>query len=202
VRPLLSSVVLVLLIALVPVLGAALPPQVSPGTAVVDGQYMEWNLSADFFANMYRAGNPAKPLESKLYLRYDCRTCTMYVLVLVEPLIGGNIDSLETTSWIAIDVNSNKVANEVSGNDGTAPDFAWVGRGYDGNNQHVRGYEASFTISPGAYHILAHIEVIDGGIQTSATNSGFPHGGPALVVQGCPMATEPMSFGAIKALYR
>jgi hypothetical protein len=191
-----------LLVMVMPIVAAAVPPQPSFGTAVVDGHYGEWNLTADFFADMYRAGGPDKIVESKLYLRYDCITNTMYVLVLVQPGVVGYIDSLATTAWVAINTNSNKVVNELSGNDGIPPDFAWIDRGYDGDNWHVRGFEASFYIVPGTYNILASLHVLDGGIQTSATDIDFPHTGPELVIPDWPSAVGPSTFGAIKALYR
>jgi hypothetical protein len=48
------------LMATMPAL-AVVAPQPTYGTAVVDGSYAEWNLTDDFFAYMYRAGNPSKP---------------------------------------------------------------------------------------------------------------------------------------------
>jgi hypothetical protein len=168
---------------------------------VVDGQYGEWNLTDDFFANMYRAGYPSKQLESMFYLRYDCRTNTLYALVLVVPGGVGYIDSGATTAWISIGSQSTKTVNQISDNDGSPPDFAWIGRGFDGNPQHVKGYEASFHIGSGTYIIIAHIDVWDATSQTSAT-MGSPGSGPDLVIPESPSAVEPTSFGAIKALYR
>jgi hypothetical protein len=160
---------------------AATPPAPIYGSAVVDGLYAEWNIPDDFFADMYRAGNPSHPLESKAYLRYDCTHHAMYVLVLDEPGVIGYHDPSAVTSWVAIDHQNNKVVNEDAGNDGVPPDFAWVGEGYDGNPLHNRGFEASFTIQPGTYHIIIHTDVWDGGTQTSAT-MGFPGTGPLLVI--------------------
>ena len=61
----------------------ALPPYpTTPATATVDGNPNEWDLTNDFFADMYRAGNSSKVIQSKLYLRYDPSTSTLYVLVL------------------------------------------------------------------------------------------------------------------------
>ena len=68
-------------------------------SAVVDGDSSEWNLAQDFFANMHRAGKADKPLESKLYLRYDCLTQTMYVLVLAVPGVPVLVDG---DAWVAI----------------------------------------------------------------------------------------------------
>lgn len=183
-----------------PPLAWTVPPQPSQGTAVVDGQYCEWSLPTDFFANMYRAGRPNKPLESKLYLRYDCIKRTMYALVLVEPGVVGYIDSTATTAWIAIGAQNNKVVNELAGNDGVPPDFEWIARGYDGNPWHVLGYEASFPLQPGSYIIIAHIDVWDATTQTSAT-MGFPGTGPQLEIQCSTNAIEAATFGALKAMF-
>ena len=105
---------------------SALAPYTSIGTAVVDGNTGEWNLSADFFADMTRAGivDANHPLESKAYLRYDPVTQTMYVLVLTEPGIPAVVSAGD--AWAAIDGISNKVFTGSSPNDAAQPNFAWV----------------------------------------------------------------------------
>ena len=173
----------------------------SRGTAVVDGQYAEWNLARDFFTDMYRAGDPTKAVESKCYLRYDCATNTMYVLVLVEPGVVGSIEPEDATSWVALDDNSDKVVNEDANRDGIPPDFAWIGRAYDGDPMHVRGYEASFILLPGTYVLLVHMNVWDEESQTSAT-MGSPKAGIPVEIPSLPSAVEPATLGGIKALYR
>jgi hypothetical protein len=180
----------------------ATPPTPTYGTANVDGNSGEWNLVQDFFTLMYRAGDPTKPVESKGYLRYDCATQTMYALVLMEPNSIGYIDPNAQTAWIAIDTQSNKVVTENSGDDGIAPDFQWIGQGYDGDPTHVRGYEASFPLAePGLYTIIFHAEVIDAsGGQTSAS-PGFPSEGPPVVVS-CATRAATSSWGAVKQIYR
>jgi len=151
-----------------PAASTATPPQSSYGTAVVDGNPGEWDLVNDFFADMYRAGNSSKPLESKLYLRFDCNTNTMYVLVLTEPSVVGYIDTTAVTGWIALDGQNNKVVNEAAGNDGIAPDFAWIDQGFDADSTHVHGYEASFPLAEGTYTIIGHVDVYSSGGQTPA----------------------------------
>jgi hypothetical protein len=191
--------------ALIGASGAVLstPPAPSPGAAVVDGDTSEWNLPLDFFTNMYRAGDPTKPLESKAYLRYDCPAHTVYALVLSEPGVPGLIIPPEVNSWIAIDGPSNKVVNEVSGDDGTPPDFAWVGLGYDGDTLHVRGYEASFPLAEGDYVIILHTKVFDGGGAQTSASPGAPGSGPALHLE-CPptTGTENTSWSKVKRLYQ
>jgi hypothetical protein len=202
---LLSAVVA--LAGLCPVVAAAAPPIPAFGTAVVDGQYAEWDLTADFFANMYMGGKINKPIESKLYLRYDCQPMTMYALVLCEPGVVGYIfydsTSVDTSNaWIKIVGETGNVVDEYDGNDGIPPDFAYVGQGYDGDPLHIQGYEASFPIEPATYNIIAHIEVwYADSLATSATG-GFPHTGPELQIECTPTGVEPTTFGAIKALYR
>ena len=80
-----------------------------PGYAWIDGYISDWDtgiseppsdinaawpsggqwsasVNADsYFADMYRAGRIDKPVESRLWLRYDCSTSTLYALVLAAP---------------------------------------------------------------------------------------------------------------------
>jgi len=200
-KRLIAVVALGAAVLLVPIWAAATPPRVAEGWAYVDGLYGEWNLITDFFANMYRAGTPTKLLESKLYLRYSCKTMKMYALVIVEPGHVGYIDPVSVTSWIAINSLNSKVVNQNTGNNGIAPDFAWVGRGFDGNQAHVLGYEASFPITMGSYIILAHLAIWDISAQTSST-IGLPGSGPALMVPDCSVGVESSTWGAVKELYR
>jgi uncharacterized repeat protein (TIGR01451 family) len=96
-----------------------------------------------------------------------------HIPVLVEP----------DNAWIAIDGAANKVVNGNSGNDGTPPDFAWIGQGFDGDANHARGWEASFSLAEGSYRILAHTNVLDDGeSQTSAVDRKTNQAGIVLVV--------------------
>ncbi len=184
---------------LLPAITSAAPPVPSAGSAVVDGNPNEWNLPANFFANMHRAGRADKPLESKTYFRYDCTTMTLYVLVLGEPGIPCLLDA--GTAWVAINTQSNKLVTNGSGNDGVPPDFAWIDVNYDGNPNHARGYEASFSLAPGSYSVIVHVDVFDaGGGQTSAT-IGFPGSGPALIIDCAPVPVESTTWSRIKKLY-
>jgi hypothetical protein len=183
----------------------ATPPQPSPGTAVVDGNYGEWDLVNDFFANMYRAGNPSKPLESKLYLRYDCATHVVYALCLKagsDPIIA---DPNPEQNWLAINTQSNKVVTGISGNDGIPPDFEFINAVAPTPPDTLTfadGWEASFALAEGSYTLIGHAEVLgDFLAQTSAT-TGFPGTGPSLVLSCEPVATEPSTWGRIKSLYR
>jgi hypothetical protein len=198
-----SSLAVLALCVLAPAWTQGAPPLPSHGAAVVDGNPAEWNLAHDFFTDMYRAGKITKPVESRAHFRYDCESHILSVLVLTEPGIPGVVGTPPTaTSWAAIDAQSNKVVNEFSGNDGTPPDFAWVGLGYDGNPGHALGYEASFRLDPGAYNVIIHAEVFDAAaLQTSAT-PGFPSTGPPLAIDCTPVAVHAMTWSRLKALYK
>ena len=143
------------------------------GTATVNGNTTEWNLTNDFYDNMYQAWRLDKPIESKLYLRYDCSTQTLYVLVLTQPGVQV-IASQPSYSYVKIDGSGNTVVDGNSGNNGTPPDFAWVSLGVSGNctgnNTYALGWEASIpNVSEGNHTLWVHTQVCDSGSQTSGT---------------------------------
>jgi hypothetical protein len=178
----------------------AAAPYTSIGSAFVDGNAGEWTLIADFFADMTRAGkvDARHPVESKAYLRYDITNQVMYVLVLTEPGILAKVSPGD--AWAAINSIHHKVFTGYSINNAYQPNFAWVDRGFDGNNNHAKGFEASFRIAPGEYQIIIHLKVIDEGeCETSAT-AGLKAGIDLFVVPEYPWAglTALLScFGAL-----
>jgi hypothetical protein len=182
---------------------SASPPNPSYGGAIVDGHFEDWDLAQDLFANMHRAGDPAKKLECRAYLRFDCNLQIMYVLVLAEPDVVAwcNATTSSAMSWVAIESNNRKVVNEYSGNDGHPPDFSWVDPGYDSDPSHVRGFEASFRLSTGDGIIFIHQMTYDAGLQTAAT-IGSPKKGLPFTVACMPMATRQTTWSQIKSLYR
>ncbi len=130
---------------------AASPPEPTYGSATVDGDSGDW-APGDFFAAMYKAGDPTKEVLSKLYLRYDCDSDPqlLYVLVLVEDGFDGKADAAE--AWMkAYDVSTSVLPwNE----------FEWVGEDVAAGT--VLGYEASVALAPGTYtteKIEVHIQV-------------------------------------------
>jgi hypothetical protein len=164
--------------------------------ATVDGNIGEWNLAQDFFANLHRAGRTDKPLEAKAYARYDCVEEVMYVLVLAEPGVPVLVDG---DAWIAIGAQNNKVVNDGSGDDGTAPDFAFVGVNFDGDPNHAQGYEASFPLAPGQWELIVHVNVFSGGAGQTAATVGFPGDGILLDTTCTPVGVESATWGAIKS---
>jgi hypothetical protein len=131
--------------------GAASPPSPTYGAATVDGATGDWALGADVFADMTDAGNPAKPVVGHLYLRYDCTSGTLYALVL-----GAGGTQFQQTrpenAYIRLD-GAGKSVSGLSGNDGTPPDFSWVG----GDGTLADGFEASVSVPVGSHTVRAHV---------------------------------------------
>jgi len=177
-RRILTIVVGILAVAIVAFLAVGLilpnswPGQVLRGSAIqaggaeptyasatVNGNTSDWDLANDFYADMYRAGNPNKPVEAKLYLRYDCPSSTMYVLV----LSAGDWPILVQSSseaWIKIDSSHINFAQ-----------MAWVDQGYDGDSSHARGYEAAFSLGQGDFTIQSHVNAFDSGESQTADST-------------------------------
>jgi hypothetical protein len=139
---------------------AAAAPNVNTGSGItVDGSFADWT-EADFFADMYRAADPEKQVESKLYLRYDCSTSTLYVRV--DAVDGVTIPTDDPdNNYVKFGNDDKKVDGSDAPPDGTQPEFAYAG---------TDGWEASFAIAaPLAITDLnVHAQVQDDGSQTSA----------------------------------
>ena len=128
--------------------------EVTPAGISIDGSRSDWDSpNADYLANMYEAGNAAKPVLSKLYARYDCATETMYVEVVTTTgwkILPSNVDNY---------VKIGQTDKRVDGNDGpgsTPPAFAYIGS---------NAWEASFQLDPGTYAgdangLNVHAEVV------------------------------------------
>ena len=142
---------------------------VNYAVADVDGDMSEWDMTEagpDFYAYMYRAGDPNKPIESHLSLRYNCST--QVLTVLVDAIDGVPIiASSPETAHVKLG-NSNKLVDGNDGDDGIAPDFQWINRSAD--ESEADGWEASTQLAPGFYpNLNVHTNVFDsGGSQTSA----------------------------------
>ncbi|MCC9075562.1 hypothetical protein FKZ61_005485, partial [Litorilinea aerophila] len=142
-------------------------PQLTYGSATVDGQIGEWNLSTDRYAAMYPNGDASQGTTGDLYLRYNCANQTMYALVLLAEGVTGLAQPND--AWVALETVGNVV---VDGN--TAGNFAWVGVGFDGNSGHVQGYEAAFPVTPNQQviqHLIAQIQTLSG-VPSSTERNG------------------------------
>lgn len=141
----------------------------------VDGQYNDWNLETDFSMPMYRAGDPNPDFSgyeilSNAYLRYDADASAVYVLVL-DTEERADISVSPGDSWVKIyDLGKSTLVDGSSGNDGDAPDFAWVKDDEGG----VIGWEGSFLLAAGSYEGL---EIhVNHGTDTSSTGKSNAKG--------------------------
>lgn len=141
------------------------PPLPEPGTATIDGNYGEWDLTLDYFADMREAGDFTTPktLLSKAYLRYDCSTQTLYILVINES--GFFTVNSANDNWVKEYSLSPPPTRKIVDGNGT---FSYI---YEGQN--IIGYEASGTIAPGSYTQLEiHTQISGSGGRTSSTGKG------------------------------
>ena len=150
-----------------PVLGAALPgsaraqePAYGPGI-VVDGSTSEWNLGTDFFADLVHSGVvdpswPAYEVSAHLYLRYNCNTQRLGILVLDDA--AGDLPLADALrAWVKVYGQgwADDLLIDGSGAGANTPrEFAWV---LNGDSQ-VIGYEAASFLAADAYaSIEAHL---------------------------------------------
>ena len=157
--------------ALSPAAAFGAPPAPTAGTAVVDGNPSEWS-SSDRFSDMIRAGGNGgqTEVEAVLYLRYDCASQVLYAHVAAEKDVTIPTD-LPADNFIK--VGGTKFVDGSSGDDGTAPDFAYVD--VDVSVGQATGWEASLPLQPGSYTINVHAQVEHGGLQTAAVpNRSIP----------------------------
>ena len=107
-------------------------------SAVVDGNYREWDLSNDFAVEMHKAwrdgsdGKAVKAVLANAYLRYDCDAEQMYVLVLAEKNYPLQVDLRGNNTYVKLN-GAKMVSSRDNG------DFSWVGVGFDGVGQDLVG---------------------------------------------------------------
>jgi uncharacterized repeat protein (TIGR01451 family) len=131
---------------------AATPPQPSAGVADVDGVASEWDLGADFFADLRKSADPANPVAAKLYLRYDCNSRILYALVLTEP--GIRLQTADATeTYVRID--GTKIFHGGTGDNGSPPDFHWV----DESGGTAGGFEGSGEVLHGSHELRVHAKI-------------------------------------------
>jgi len=187
---LLSMALTITMVAVISSASAAAPEPNYGSGITVDGSYSDWDLTNDYFADMYEAGDSTKNVTSQLYLRYNCTEKVMYALVLEKDPYKAVLSPDD--AFIVITNVNNKVVNGNSGNDGVPPDFKWVNVSDD-----LKGYEASFNISEGTYLMGAHIEVNYASDPTMRTSSTIrERGEPKLELNiSCPDLSNVASIG-------
>jgi hypothetical protein len=173
----------------------------------VDGDPSEWNLTEDFFSDMYNGGRnqpswPGYAVLASLYLRYDCEAQMLYALVLDEELDGELVDRRPQDAWLklyGVGLPGNKLIDG-NGDGGTTPRvFQWVYAVPGDPTSMLRGYEAGAQLDEAQYlHFEAHLNV-DGatastgkhaqgnsiplGVDCTAWNEGQGGGGGGGIVE-------------------
>lgn len=181
-----------------PAMAAGLTAQapVTYAGASVDGNPGEWSSPVGTAIPMYEAGDPGKVSPSSAFLRYDCTTQTMNVLVRANA--GAFLVDMNTAAWATINGEAKKRYTGASGDDGTPPDFAWIAHSPaesvaigDTTYHRVDGYEASFPLAPGHYdNLVIHTEfaksIVDGsGAAGTSANVGFAKGDATTLDLNC-----------------
>jgi hypothetical protein len=181
--------IILLVMAFVPVQVTA--QDLSYGTGiVVDGDFTDWNLNDDFFADMYMTGHPDRFVMSTLYMRYDCSTEMLYALVLDNEDDGWSPDQQADDAWIKLyDIGwpNNLLINGYGEGNTTPRSFEWVYETAGDVNTQLLGYEASARLDDAFYYSFeAHLE-IDG--ETSSTGKEV-HGYSIPLSVECAFVTE------------
>jgi hypothetical protein len=186
--------------ALLPGVASADQPYPGQGVRVVDGNIDDWNLTKDFYDYMYCNGKPGNTVECWLYLRYDCDTSTLWILVRAKPNVK-IFARPRRTAWVIVGCFFGGLVNGASGNNGTPPDFAWIGLTETPDGKFAEGFEASVKLNPGRHTLIAHAFVMDkGGIRSAATSWCPKIGVPVYV--DCAVPVEEKTWGAVKSIYR
>ena len=161
------------------------------GAAAIDGNPVEWAGDPPAL-ELRRAGSPSGVLEAHGYLRYDC--AENILAVYFEPVPGVSVLVDPEEAWVKI--NGSKVVDDQSGDDGVAPDFAYV----NSDGTYADGWEANLPLSPGTYSIAVHSNVLGDGVPGDGETAGG--GENELVIDCTPTAVEMVSFTATYERFR
>ena len=157
---------LALVLAIIP-MASARADVINAGEADVDGLVTEWNPATDTVFNLYRNGSSSRPIEGKVYLRYDSDSSTLFAYA-----VSNNGTNVKTTTGSSAHVSlihpSTTLVNGNSGDNGAAPDFKWVSK----SGSYAKGFEASAVLAPGTYTINIAMQVKRGSSTYTASVLG------------------------------
>jgi hypothetical protein len=155
----------------------------------INGDDGEWAAS-DYFADMLQAGGNGGHTEvlSKVYLRFECATRTLYARVRVNDAeYPGIVIDTGQSGEHYVKIDGTKIVDDQSSS------FAFV---YSGTPSYV-GWEASGQIfTDGSHSLNVHTNVLYGGSQTSQVEGGDI---PLFIDCTPPTAVELSSFEAASA---
>jgi len=134
-----------------PTKAPTMAPTVSDGVTV-DGNYAEWDLSANFLANLYNDGrsDPGYSdyrLVAKSYFRLGCAKNRFCILVKKEP--GTKIGQVPGQTWVK-DYLAGLPGNKYSENEGVI---------FFSENGETAGWEGCFTIPLLSSSVRTQVEI-------------------------------------------
>ncbi len=132
---------------------SAEPPEPTYESADVDGSPGEWD-GGDVFATLV-SDTPPHDARGTVSLRYDCEAGVLYAYVATAE--GYELQTTDPDEAYLRLGSSGKIVSGSSGDDGAAPDFAWVGQSGDT----AGGFEASAEVAEGSYALRVHAKVPD-----------------------------------------
>lgn len=133
--------------------GQTLP--VSYLSATVDGDPSEWN-SNSFSSELYKSSDPSKEAMADLYLRYDAASDILYGLVTPK---SGYVLYYNNDNDAVIEINGVTIDPSCENNGDPSTDFYWINLGFDGDNKHAEGFEASVNLAEGTYPFTIEVRV-------------------------------------------
>lgn len=111
----------------------------------IDGNISDWDLSSDYFADLYQSGTAVKkngkanPVTGKLYLRYDCGQQKLYVLY---QAIDGNPIIVDDGNEVFVKRSDNSKA--LTSN---SESFAWIQGAFSSDPNYAEAWEGSFSLN-------------------------------------------------------
>ena len=146
-RRVLAGTAIGLIALLAPALAAsaATPPQPTYGSANVDGNVWEWSSNDVWGTLLSNNPNDVPRQFGTVSLRYDCGKGVLYAYV--KAVNGYKFQTLDAGEAYLRLGETGKLVSGLSGDDGYAPDFRWVGKVGDT----ASGWEASAKVAPGTY---------------------------------------------------
>lgn len=137
------------------------PPEPIYDVATIDGSGADWGY-LDYFADFFRDGDPAQPVEGGFYLRYDCDAGVLYTMALARFWYDtyAVADLPPVTPLDAyVEIDGERALDGGADAEGALPAFAWTD--LDDAGELAFGWEGAFALPPGEYELYAHTIVLE-----------------------------------------
>lgn len=129
--------------------------------ATIDGSGADWGY-LDYFADFFRDGDPAQPVEGGFYLRYDCESQVLYSMALArfwyDTYAVADLPPV-TPLEAFVEIDGARVLDGSADAGGGLPSFAWTD--LDEAGELAFGWEGAVALPPGEYELYVHTMVLD-----------------------------------------